>query len=385
MPQLPGVIGRRDTSNGNGTSQFRRLTPPHQLTLVALAGLVFALALVAPSLAFGQDVTTTTTTTTVPPAGEVPAPAPGTGAKPGAGKAPPKSKPPAPARIKVFVHGINKDHKLEVGKRARAVGYLKPFVAGQQVHVQLLRKGKVIRQAAPDVKKVKGANKGVFRLMGPKLTRPSTYKVIATHEYNSDQARAVGRSHKFQISYPDVDPGDHNSTVKIFNRLLKRQGYFTSGGKKYSTRTEWAVMAVRKVNGMNRNYNANPKIFRMLAARKAEFHLKYPHKGKHVEVDISHQVMALANHGKAQYTFAVSTGAPATPTIRGHFHFYRKDPGYNSEGMYYSVYFHGGYATHGFNPDPPYNASHGCVRNPIPDSIFIYNWIDLGDSIWVYD
>ena len=205
MPQLPGVIGRRDTSNGNGTSQFRRLTPPHQLTLVALAGLVFALALVAPSLAFGQDVTTTTTTTTVPPAGEVPAPAPGTGAKPGAGKAPPKSKPPAPARIKVFVHGINKDHKLEVGKRARAVGYLKPFVAGQQVHVQLLRKGKVIRQAAPNVKKVKGANKGVFRLMGPKLTRPSTYKVIATHEYNSDQARAVGRSHK---SAPEPPPSD---------------------------------------------------------------------------------------------------------------------------------------------------------------------------------
>jgi len=52
--------------------------------------------------------------------------------------------------------------------------------------------------------------------------------------------------------------------------------------------------------------------------------------------------------------------------------------------MYYSVYFIRGYATHGYDPDPPYNASHGCVRNPIPDSIFIYNWISLGDSIWVY-
>ena len=48
--------------------------------------------------------------------------------------------------------------------------------------------------------------------------------------------------------------------------------------------------------------------------------------------------MVLAKHGKAQYTFPVSTGAPATPTIRGHYHFYCADPGYNSEGMYYSVY-----------------------------------------------
>ena len=51
--------------------------------------------------------------------------------------------------------------------------------------------------------------------------------------------------------------------------------------------------------------------------------------------------------------------------------------------MYYSVYFHGGYATHGYHSVPTYNASHGCVRNPIPDSIFIYNWIHLGESIWV--
>ena len=308
---------------------------------------------------------------------------PKAGGKPGGGQAP-KPQGPTPAHVSVFLPNVHK-HKLTVGNRARAVGYLKPFVAGQQVELQLLRHGKVVGHATQDVKKDGGRNRGVFHFKSAKLIRPGSFKVVATHEKNSQMTRDVARSPKFHITYPDVDPGDHNSNVKLFNRLLKRQGYFTSGGKKYSVRTQWAVMAVRKVNGMSRNYNANPKIFRMLAARKAEFHLKYPHKGKHVEVDISHQVMALANHGKAQYTFAVSTGAPATPTIRGHFQFYRKDPGYNSEGMYYSVYFHGGYATHGFNPDPPYNASHGCVRNPIPDSIFIYNWIDLGDSIWVYD
>jgi lipoprotein-anchoring transpeptidase ErfK/SrfK len=33
---------------------------------------------------------------------------------------------------------------------------------------------------------------------------------------------------------------------------------------------------------------------------------------------------------------------------------------------------------------PNYPASHGCVRNPIPDSKFIYDWIELGMSIYVH-
>jgi lipoprotein-anchoring transpeptidase ErfK/SrfK len=52
--------------------------------------------------------------------------------------------------------------------------------------------------------------------------------------------------------------------------------------------------------------------------------------------------------------------------------------------MYYSVYYNRGEATHGYHSVPPYPASHGCIRNPIPDSIYIYNWIDLGDKMFVY-
>jgi lipoprotein-anchoring transpeptidase ErfK/SrfK len=53
--------------------------------------------------------------------------------------------------------------------------------------------------------------------------------------------------------------------------------------------------------------------------------------------------------------------------------------------MYYSVYWHGGYAIHGYASVPTYNASHGCVREPIPNAIFIYNWVRLGMSIYTYD
>jgi lipoprotein-anchoring transpeptidase ErfK/SrfK len=101
-------------------------------------------------------------------------------------------------------------------------------------------------------------------------------------------------------------------------------------------------------------------------------------------VDISRQVEVLASHGKPRYTIPVSTGAPATPTIRGHYQFYSRQPGYNSHGMYYSVYWHAGYAIHGYDPVPAYAASHGCIRIPIPSAKAVYRWIRLGDPIYVY-
>ena len=70
--------------------------------------------------------------------------------------------------------------------------------------------------------------------------------------------------------------------------------------------------------------------------------------------------------------------------MRGKFRTYRFDAGYNAKGMYYSVYFTGGYATHGYASVPTYPASHGCLRNPIPNSVFIYNWLDMGNVFYVY-
>ena len=348
---------------------------------LCVAGLLFAGALALPTAAAGQEVTTPETVAPADPAEDATEPA--TDATQPAAPAP-KADGRSPAHLSIGVHGIHKDHKVRVGKPVKAFGYLRPYVPDEHVRVKLLRQGKVVRNVNPVVNKVPGENKGRFNFKSKDIIKPGTYKVLAMHKRSGKQRRAVDRSHKFGVRYPDLDAGNRSSVVKVFNRVLRREGYFTSGGKKYNVRTEWAVMAFRKVNGMKRTFNANPKIFRKLADGRGGFNLKYPGKGKHVEVDISKQVMVLAKGGKPQHTFAVSTGAPATPTVRGHFRFYRKDPGYNSVGMYYSVYFHGGYATHGYHSVPTYNASHGCVRNPIPDSIFIYNWIDLGDSIWVY-
>ncbi|MGZ5362281.1 MAG: L,D-transpeptidase, partial [Solirubrobacterales bacterium] len=148
--------------------------------------------------------------------------------------------------------------------------------------------------------------------------------------------------------------------------------------------TRLATKAFRKTNNMARSEAYRPSIFRALLEGKGAFQPRYD-DGRHVEVDISRQVMSLIEGGEPVHTFHVSTGAPATPTIRGRFSFYMKQAGYNSKRMYYSVYFRGGYATHGYNPVPNYNASHGCVRNPINFSRFIYNWVAIGMPIYVYE
>jgi lipoprotein-anchoring transpeptidase ErfK/SrfK len=51
--------------------------------------------------------------------------------------------------------------------------------------------------------------------------------------------------------------------------------------------------------------------------------------------------------------------------------------------MVHSSYFIGGYAIHGYFSVPAYNASHGCLRVPIPDSWSIYRWVRMGDVVWV--
>ena len=231
------------------------------------------------------------------------------------------------------------------------------------------------------MRQVKGKNFGRVKLRSKPLVDPGKYRVRVRKGKTAAQVGAQAKSESFGLKYPDLDPGDRGPAVELFNNLLREQGYYTTDGHDYGSQTERAVMAFRKVNGMARTFQATPGIFKKLADGKGGFKLSYPGAGKHVEVDISRQVMVLADGGKPQHTFHVSTGAPATPSDRGGFTFYRKDPGYNSIGMYYSVYYNRGEATHGYESVPTGPASHGCIRNPIPDSIFIYNWIDLGDDV----
>jgi hypothetical protein len=297
----------------------------------------------------------------------------------------PEPAKPAKAKLELELRGVN-GGKVGVDRRVTARATMRPFVPGQKIRIGVYRKGKAQKQARKTIRRKRGANAGLVKLRSKRFLEPGKYLVRASHPESAEQQAAARSSKAFGVSYPRLGGGSRGDVVKVFHKLLARRGYGNApSGKSFNAATGRAVHAFRKVNGMPRNQKATKGIFRKLADGKGAFNLRYPRAGHHVEVDISRQVMVLADKGKPRFTYHISSGAPGTPSDRGHYRFYRKDAGFNSIGMYYSVYYNRGEATHGYKSVPNYPASHGCLRNPIPDSKFIYNWIRLGNSIWVYD
>src|SRR4051794_26944744 len=313
---------------------------------------------------------------------QVPAP-PGSPAPPSGQQPQPPAQPPAAADAKLTAYvksGLidHGRHYVLRGDRVLVQGRLKPYVGGQKVLVELLRKGKRVAAKRATVRK---GGKYSVRL---RVHRVGGLVARATHKKTAHQKAARSKWVHFSSLTPRAHIGSHGEKVKLLQRALERLAYVTSRGGSYDDATGRAVLAYRKVNGMARISSANTTIFRRLWAGRGGYKLRYPKAGKHVEFDWSRQVLVLANGGEPERIYHASSGKPSTPTVFGTFRFYRKSPGTNAEGMVDSNYFIRGYAIHGYASVPTYAASHGCIRVPIPVARSIYNWIGLGDTIYVY-
>ena len=251
-----------------------------------------------------------------------------------------------------------------------ASGQVPGFAPGEQVTLEVAASGRKVVS-----KKIAPKANGSF-------AEPFFINACCAYSVTASVGDKASAAQRFKIRAPrHVSRGP---VAKLFNRSLQAQGFHTgTRGPRVTSGTHLAIKAFRKVNGMSWSEAYSPAVFRTLLLGKGAFKPRFS-DGKHVEVDISKQVMALVEGKTPVHTFHVSTGTGGTPTVLGNYRFYLKQPGYNSKRMYYSVYFIGGYATHGYSSVPNGRASHGCVRNPIQFSRFIYNWIDLGDSMHTY-
>ena len=144
------------------------------------------------------------------------------------------------------------------------------------------------------------------------------------------------------------------------------------------------MLAFRKVVGLRRTTTASAEVFRRLGRGQGRFRVRFPAHGRHVEADLSRQVLALVEGGRVQRIYPTSSGSPATPTVVGSFRVYRKAFGTNAKGMVHSSYFIRGYAIHGYASVPVYPASHGCLRVPLEEALSIFSWVRYGDRVDVY-
>ncbi|MGH2937575.1 MAG: L,D-transpeptidase [Solirubrobacterales bacterium] len=261
-------------------------------------------------------------------------------------------------------------------------GTVEPYVDGQHVEVNFFRNGHEVvkRQVAVQ----QGPNEtGAFEA-SVVVKEGGKYAVSAKHVVTAALGGDATVRKSWTVSFPKLNPGECSPIVGAFKSHLAKMGYVSGNGKCFSARLGREVLAYRKVNDMDRTKKAGPGILKAVFEGKGGYHVKYPDAGEHAEVPLDKQVLVLIKDGKPFAIYPVSTGKPSTPTITGHYEFYRQEPGTNSEGMVDSFYWHNGYAVHGYPEVPNYAASHGCVRTFIADQPRIYESFHFGESIFVF-
>jgi peptidoglycan hydrolase-like protein with peptidoglycan-binding domain len=261
-------------------------------------------------------------------------------------------------------------------------GTVAPDVRGQTLKLQLLRNGRRILTRTLRVHRNgrRGTFAATLRLHG--IGR-ITVRAISPAAPSSDVV--ASRSVAFWLVAPHAQPGERSYAVRILQHELTALHYVVGAPGVDDAQTQQAVIAFRKMAGLARNDVVDASVFRALAAGAGVFTIRYPSQGRHIEADLTHQVLALIGaDGVVQRIYQISSGKPSTPTQLGNFAVYDKTPGINNLGMVDSSYFNGGDAIHGYAEVPPYAASHGCLRVWIPDAPAIYAWATLGTPVDVY-
>jgi hypothetical protein len=338
--------------------------------LIALSPVVLALVAAGPAAA--QDAAPTSAVpapTTATPAPTVPVPV---------------APPAAEGTLSLTLERVNgKAASVLAGDRIRVRGTVKPYVPGQKVTVRFYRGTRKLATRAVSVQAAKSGTSGTF-VLGYRTRSAGHITVRASHRATAQQLTMVARGRGVDVLPLRAAPGSKGLAVRVLQRRLKALGYVTGRPGVLDARTSRAVLAFRKVTGMARTSEASKEVFRKLAHGAGHFRVRFPKQGKHVEADLSLQVLALIRGGRVERIYPISSGKPSTPTILGSYRVYSKTPGTNAKGMVFTSYFHGGYGIHGYAEVPTFAASHGCLRTPVPDAVSIFNWIAYGDYVDVY-
>ena len=299
--------------------------------------------------------------------------------------APPPPPTPAAGKASFKVAGGLPTKKVRYFARGQQVvvrGVVKPYVAGQSVTLEMVRRGKVAaRRSAPVVSGKRGAGRFTMRF---ETKRRGRIRLVVKHAATPQQQAFRARDKRIDVVRWTAGAGAKGTHVLLMQRVLLDLGFAVPVTGYFDDGTARAITAYRKTNGMGLTGYADAAVFDKLFRRRGAYKLRYPKSGRHVEFDWSRQVLVLARKGRPWRVYHASSGTPATPTVFGTFRFYLKTPGTNAKGMVDSNYFIRGYAIHGYASVPTYPASHGCIRVPIPNARDIFDNISIGETIYVY-
>jgi len=156
-------------------------------------------------------------------------------------------------------------------------------------------------------------------------------------------------------------------------------------GTRFTAQVRDSVVAFQKAYGLSRTY-----VFSTACWRKADgarlVKPRHASPDTHLEVDKGRQIGMVVRNGRPYGIICVSTGA-TNNTPEGTFHI-RQKSSFTTSGyggiLVRTMGFIGNFAMHGYAPVPPYPASHGCVREPIWASYWMYDQSWVGETLYIY-
>jgi L,D-transpeptidase catalytic domain len=297
----------------------------------------------------------------------------------------PAPPPAAKGTIRLYLRGAFFVHGAAVTVPGRAVsvqGVVRPYVAGQWVRVRS-RVGR--RLVKSDLLRIKPSANHAYGTFTERVASPAAgiLRVSAVHT-RTPQMLGFSALRAVAALAESIGFGSRGRFVQLMQQRLAALHIYLPQSGVYDQQMGLAVDAYHRLLGWGVSQSLGGATISALLNGRGSFPVRDPRDGKHVEGNLSKQLLALVDGSSVYRIYPISSGKPSTPTILGHFRVYRRTPGYLPDGMYYSNFFIGGYAIHGYSPAPDYAASHGCMRLPIIDAISVYDWLNFGDVVDVY-
>lgn len=246
--------------------------------------------------------------------------------------------------------------------------------------VQPARAGTLRRTIGTRTSWVRVGAAGRFRIVVP-TTKPGLLTVRLTLTPVAGYAPKNATKQR-RITLPYLSRGSRSASVRLLERMLRERHYaIPRVDSYYGYDTVEAVWAFQKVYRLRRTGRVTPSLWRLL--RRVGAPTARVRRGDHIEVDKTRQILFEVRDGRVVNVLHVSTGATGNTPV-GVWHVYSKLRGYNALGMYYSLFFRGGFAIHGYHSVPPFPASHGCVRIPIWAAYSLFNRWTYGATVRVF-
>jgi len=210
--------------------------------------------------------------------------------------------------------------------------------------------------------------------------RPGIFSVRAVLSPRPGFATAV-HGLRVTVRPARLELGSRGAGVAYLQTRLRALRYaLRSVNGVFGSDTYDAVIAFEKATGLPRTGLVDRRAWGALA--RAVVPAPRLLNGTHIEVDKDRQLLFAVRAGRVERIVHVSTGATGNTPV-GHWHVYRKVPGWDWV-LWYPMYFLRGFAVHGYPSVPPFPASHGCVRIPMWLAPSLYASYGYGTLVMIY-